>query len=227
VPEGRVQTVIYEKGYGFIRPPEGEDLFVHFRDVRMVRPLEPGQLVSYSVATSHDGRRRAVRVTEPVVIFDPSALTPDERATAERMLDLLDDPDRFDEVVLEYVRRPTEVMQRALQSTDLVEPVLHALYRLAMRAEVAANAAKGAGDVHAERDAVSDQRLLGMERTRLKPLVHLAYGDAAAQGARQRALRILGKVHYPDLRAIMHDLESGMSDDEAKDAARKRAKATE
>ncbi len=225
--EGRVQDVFPDKGYGFIRPDDGgEDLFFHFRDVRMLRPPERGQVLTYSVAAGRgDGRKRATKVSEPVVIFDPAALTTAERETAEWMLELLEDPDKFDEVVLEYVRNPTERMQRALQSTDLAEPVLHALHRLSHRAERALVAAKGAGSRDTD-ELVSDQRLLGMERTRLKPLVNLAYGDAAAHGVRRRAERLLGKVRNPELRAIIHDLNSGMSEDDAKAAAAIRAKAT-
>jgi len=52
------------KGYGFIAPEEGEDLFVHYSEIQTdgYRTLKGGQKVSFDVAHGEKGAH-AVKVT--------------------------------------------------------------------------------------------------------------------------------------------------------------------
>ncbi|MEP5766635.1 MAG: cold-shock protein [Halieaceae bacterium] len=57
--EGEVKWFNVSKGFGFIRRPSGEEIFVHFRSIRgnnkERRGLRDGQLVSYEVVNSDKG----------------------------------------------------------------------------------------------------------------------------------------------------------------------------
>lgn len=54
---GIVKWFNNSKGYGFIAPDEGEDLFVHFSSINMdgYRTLKGGQKVSFEVARGDKG----------------------------------------------------------------------------------------------------------------------------------------------------------------------------
>jgi CspA family cold shock protein len=58
---GTVKWFNSEKGYGFIRPPEGEDVFVHFSAIQATgyRTLEEGQTVEFEVTQGPKGPQAA------------------------------------------------------------------------------------------------------------------------------------------------------------------------
>jgi CspA family cold shock protein len=53
---GNVKWFSSERGYGFIRQPDGQDLFVHYSaiDSKGFRFLESGQPVEYEVISSNE-----------------------------------------------------------------------------------------------------------------------------------------------------------------------------
>ena len=64
--EGTVKWFNPEKGYGFISQNDGEDLFVHFSEIKMdgFKTLDEGQAVQFDVTTGQNemcirDRRRA------------------------------------------------------------------------------------------------------------------------------------------------------------------------
>lgn len=59
---GTVAKFFDDKGYGFITPEDGgRDVFVHYSDIQMDgrRTLEPGQKVSFEIATGGKGPKAA------------------------------------------------------------------------------------------------------------------------------------------------------------------------
>ena len=62
---GKVKWFNAERGYGFIEPEEGEDVFVHYSAIegKGFRCLEPGQKVEYEVVVS-ENRREAAHVVK-------------------------------------------------------------------------------------------------------------------------------------------------------------------
>ena len=59
--KGTVKWFNDSKGYGFIEPPEGEDLFVHFTAIQTegFRTLAEGEVVEFEVSESDRGRQAA------------------------------------------------------------------------------------------------------------------------------------------------------------------------
>jgi CspA family cold shock protein len=59
--KGTVKWFNDSKGYGFIEPPEGEDLFVHFTAIQTAgfRTLAEGEVVEFEVSESDRGRQAA------------------------------------------------------------------------------------------------------------------------------------------------------------------------
>ena len=59
--KGTVKWFNDSKGYGFIQPPEGEDLFVHFTAIQTegFRTLAEGEVVEFEVTESDRGRQAA------------------------------------------------------------------------------------------------------------------------------------------------------------------------
>ncbi|MDH3205918.1 MAG: cold shock domain-containing protein [Gemmatimonadota bacterium] len=57
--KGTVKWFNDSKGYGFIHPPEGEDLFVHFTAIQTegFRTLAEGETVEFEVRESDRGRQ--------------------------------------------------------------------------------------------------------------------------------------------------------------------------
>ena len=57
--KGTVKWFNDSKGYGFIQQPEGEDLFVHFTEIRIegFRTLAEGEGVEFEVRESERGRQ--------------------------------------------------------------------------------------------------------------------------------------------------------------------------
>jgi CspA family cold shock protein len=64
---GTVKWFNAEKGYGFIAPESGEDVFVHFSAIQAsgYRSLEEGQVVEFDVTSGSKGPQAAnVRLVE-------------------------------------------------------------------------------------------------------------------------------------------------------------------
>ena len=64
--EGTVKWFNPEKGYGFISQADGDDLFVHFSEIKMdgYKTLDEGQAVSFDVVTGRDGKVQASNVVK-------------------------------------------------------------------------------------------------------------------------------------------------------------------
>ena len=64
--EGTFKWFNSEKGYGFISQKDGEDLFVHFSEIKMdgYKTLDEGQAVSFDVVTGRDGKLLASNVVK-------------------------------------------------------------------------------------------------------------------------------------------------------------------
>ena len=63
--EGTVKWFNPEKGYGFISQNDGEDLFVHFSEIKMdgFKTLDEGAAVAFDVTTGQTGKLQASNVT--------------------------------------------------------------------------------------------------------------------------------------------------------------------
>lgn len=59
--EGVVKWFSNEKGYGFISPAEGEDVFVHFSAIEMdgYKSLQEGQQVVFEIVDGPKGKQAA------------------------------------------------------------------------------------------------------------------------------------------------------------------------
>jgi CspA family cold shock protein len=57
VPEGTVKWFSNEKGYGFIERDEGDDVFVHFSQIKQdgYKTLEQGQRVNFEITEGPKG----------------------------------------------------------------------------------------------------------------------------------------------------------------------------
>ena len=64
--EGTVKWFNPEKGYGFISQKDGEDLFVHFSEIKMdgFKTLDESQAVSFDVTTGQNGKLQASNVVK-------------------------------------------------------------------------------------------------------------------------------------------------------------------
>ena len=64
--EGTVKWFNPEKGYGFISQNDGEDLFVHFSEIKMdvLKTLDEGAAVQFDVTTGQNGKLQASNVTK-------------------------------------------------------------------------------------------------------------------------------------------------------------------
>lgn len=62
---GKVKWFDTCKGYGFITTDDGQDIFVHHRDVRLPGPinLDPGQKVDFEIGQAPSGKDTAVNVS--------------------------------------------------------------------------------------------------------------------------------------------------------------------
>jgi CspA family cold shock protein len=61
VPEGTVKWFSNEKGFGFIEREGGEDVFVHFSQIKQdgYKTLEQGQKVSFEITEGPKGLQAA------------------------------------------------------------------------------------------------------------------------------------------------------------------------
>lgn len=66
MPEGTVKWFNAEKGYGFISQEDGEDLFVHFSEIKMdgYKTLDEGARVSFEVTEGQNGKKQASNVVK-------------------------------------------------------------------------------------------------------------------------------------------------------------------
>ena len=62
--EGTVKWFNADKGYGFISREDGDDLFVHFREIQDegFKTLDEGQKVSFDVTQGQNGKMQASNV---------------------------------------------------------------------------------------------------------------------------------------------------------------------
>lgn len=62
--EGTVKWFNAAKGYGFISREDGDDLFVHFREIQMdgFRTLDEGDRVVFDVTEGQNGKMQASNV---------------------------------------------------------------------------------------------------------------------------------------------------------------------
>mgnify|MGYP000242359985 FL=1 len=62
--EGTVKWFNPEKGYGFITRSDGDDLFVHFSEIKMAgfKTLDEGAAVSFDVTEGQNGKLQASNV---------------------------------------------------------------------------------------------------------------------------------------------------------------------
>ena len=63
MPKGTIKKIM-DRGYGFIKTEQGEDLFFHGNDVEGVEfnSLSEGQEVEFEMGKGRDGRPKAVNV---------------------------------------------------------------------------------------------------------------------------------------------------------------------
>ncbi len=63
MPKGTIKKIM-DRGYGFIKTEQGEDLFFHSNDVEGVEfnSLNEGQEVEFEKGQGSDGRPQAVKV---------------------------------------------------------------------------------------------------------------------------------------------------------------------
>ncbi len=64
MPKGTIRRLITERGFGFIRTEQEEDLFFHRSQLQGVdyNSLREGQQVEFEVGQGRNGRPQAVRV---------------------------------------------------------------------------------------------------------------------------------------------------------------------
>ena len=64
MPKGTIRRLM-NRGYGFIKPENGEDLFFHRSELKSVdfNSLREGQEVEFEIGRGRDGRSQAVRVS--------------------------------------------------------------------------------------------------------------------------------------------------------------------
>ncbi len=64
MPKGTIRRLIAERGFGFIKPEQGQDLFFHRNELQGVQfaMLTEGQEVEFEMGQGRDGRSQALRV---------------------------------------------------------------------------------------------------------------------------------------------------------------------
>ena len=94
MPKGTIRRIM-DRGYGFIKTEQGEDLFFHRNELQGVDyySLREGQGVEFEVGRGRDGRSQAVRVRLAVTensqgeaeatAFEDLGATPSEPETEE------------------------------------------------------------------------------------------------------------------------------------------------
>lgn len=69
MPKGKIKRLVSDRGFGFIQPADGADVFFHSSELQgaVFASLREGQEVEYEVGKGRDGRAQAVKVrlTQP------------------------------------------------------------------------------------------------------------------------------------------------------------------
>ena len=69
MPKGTIKRLISDRGFGFIQPSQGADLFFHSSELQEAEfaSLREGQSVEFEIGKGRDGRAQAVKVrlTQP------------------------------------------------------------------------------------------------------------------------------------------------------------------
>lgn len=75
--EGTVKWFNPDKGYGFISRPDGDDLFVHYSEIRVdgFKTLEEGATVTFEVTSAQNGKLQAANV-RPLSVQTKGELRP-------------------------------------------------------------------------------------------------------------------------------------------------------
>ena len=65
MPQGTIKRLVSDRGFGFIQPREGADLFFHSTELQgaAFTSLREGQEVEYEIGKGRDGRAQAVKVS--------------------------------------------------------------------------------------------------------------------------------------------------------------------
>jgi CspA family cold shock protein len=64
MPKGTIIRLISDRGFGFIRPGQGAELFFHLSEVQGAdfASLREGQEVEFEISKGRDGRAQAIKV---------------------------------------------------------------------------------------------------------------------------------------------------------------------
>lgn len=154
-----------------------------------------------------------------IVLTDPYALKPHEQAKLDRLLKM--EQSDFDDQVRGYATSsvPEEGDQLIFRHPELAEMTVDSLSRL-----IAASQRKWRNEPSRFiRNLLHEEvKMLGAARRTIKPYVHAAVAETARGSVRDRAEKVLGRIHVPERKAIEGDIEAGMSVKEAEAAARAR-----
>ena len=76
MPKGTIRRLMADRGFGFIKTEQGEDLFFHRSELRGVNydSLREGQEVEFEVGRGRNGRSQAVGVRLPAQQAQPDEL---------------------------------------------------------------------------------------------------------------------------------------------------------
>lgn len=121
MPTGTVKWYDSEKGFGFISPEEGDDVFVHVSTLPAgVASLKPGTKVEFGVV---DGRR-GKQVLNLTILSAPASVVKGSRKDAEDLAIIIEDLIKLLDGVSNQLRRgkyPTDDMAQKTAA------VLHAV----------------------------------------------------------------------------------------------------
>lgn len=158
-----------------------------------------------------------------VVLNDPWDLTPAEQTKLDRLLKLYEEGKvkEFDSQVRLMVTdpEPLESDQFVLQHPEIAELTLASLTRLIGAAQRALQVQRGAG---VKKFLHDELKQLGRARRTVRPHVNLAIAQTARGDDNRLAEKVLRRVYYPEYKAVLRDIEAGMSAKDAEAAAKAR-----
>lgn len=160
-------------------------------------------------------------MTDEIQLADPDDLTSDEELLLEELENAT--PEEYDDLVRRYVAHPTESDQMVFRHPDVVEKTHDSLNRLIAAAQQRKQHAR---DPRKRRLADDQIVKLGRERKAIRPYLNLALAEAARNSSRARAERLLGRIMYKELKAIIRDFDAGMTEREAEERAKERFKSS-